>query len=233
VLSAIDQRPGTETVVANEDSRLLAIDINTTFKLSRQFHPLACRLAELLVLCFRGENYVPLDKHVPRLNRRRVSYVDELTGLHNARWLQRILPRHINRSSTNQRPLSLVMVAIENFDDFKNDFGETIAEHALRTVGQMIMDNARPTDMYAHHEENRFVIILPETDREGAGVLALRLAETAGETKIVIPNECALPPVTLLFGIVQIEKFCSGEALLADANKALENNQAQTNTGQA
>jgi len=89
----------------------------------------------------------------------------------------------------------------------------------------LLLDKARPTDPIARYKEDRFVVVLPGSDMHGAWVLAKRLCKTISETNIIIPNECVLPPATASFGITELKDLISDDALLSDAERALESAQ--------
>jgi diguanylate cyclase (GGDEF)-like protein len=151
----------------------------------------------------------------------RVSSVDDLTGVHNRRWLDEMLTRQIMRSATAQQALSVAMVALDNFEEFNNDFGKNLGDQALYTLAQTIMKNTRPTDMTARYEGNRFVIVLPGSNVDGAKYFAARLREAVGETNIVVPDQCILPPMTISLGLAELKALVSAEGLLLDAAAAL------------
>ena len=62
---------------------------------------------------------------------------------------------------------------------------------------------------------------MPDTDLQGARILAERLCEVVSQTGIVLPKACILPPVTISVGVVQLKAFVAGEKLLLDAAAAV------------
>lgn len=221
LISAIKELPSTESIVASEQSRVLVMGIDTLKLLIMQSHPLASRFALMLMQCARGEHYVPTDGSAAGKGGH-IGYVDELTGLHNQRWIEKMLSRLIMRHSKEDKPLSVIMCDIDKFKDFNKDFGEMLENQALSTVAQIMLANVRPTDMIARFDLDVFLLLLPDTDISGAKMLAIRLQEVVSKTDIVIPSECVLPPVTMSFGVAQLKGFVSDEVFISDVKVALD-----------
>lgn len=221
VLSALDGKPSGHAIVVSEHSELLSVDPLKIISACEKSRILARNWAALLVECIRGENIIAADGKLGKTPERRITYVDSVTGVHNNRWLERSLSRFIMRHSTNNDLLSLVMVDVDKFSDFKQEFGNEIAGQVLCSVAQVILDNARPTDSVVRYKDDIFVVILPNTDLDGARTLATRLCESIAEKDIVIPNECVLPPVQASAGITTLEGFVSDEVFLQKAHDAM------------
>jgi diguanylate cyclase (GGDEF)-like protein len=221
MLSAVEQKPSPEAIIASEDCRVLVVELNTLVAMSSKSREVAHNFSVLLIKCLRGEHYLAYDGSAGT-NVGRISYVDELTGLHNNRWLRRIMPRLIMRHSKDRKALSLIMCDIDKFKTFNEDFGESLENQALSTVAQLMMENARPTDMIVRYELDVFLLLLPDTDLTGARQLATRIQEVVSKKYITIPNECVLPPVTMSFGVTQLKGFVSDEVLMGEVKVALE-----------
>ena len=145
------------------------------------------------------------------------SNIDSVTGLYNQRWLDGVLERQIMRSATDSKPLSVLAIAVDDFSEFKKEFGGELADHAFAVVGQVIAASVRPTDMVARHDSDRFVVVLPETDMQGAEVAATRIREAVAQTEIEIPGACRLPPLNVVTGKVQMTAFVAARKLVDDA----------------
>jgi diguanylate cyclase (GGDEF)-like protein len=221
VLPLFDRRPCSQYVVADQESRLLVVDEDRLMELINSSHAVARNCLCTVMQELRQQGSPELEKKDLQKKYQRVSSMDDLTGVHNRRWLDEMLTRQIMRSATAQQALSVTMVALDNFKEFNNDFGKNIGDQALYTLAQTIMKNARPTDMTARYEGNRFVIVLPGSNIDGARHFAARLREAVGETNIVVPDQCILPSMTISLGIVEMKAFVSAEGILLDAAAAL------------
>lgn len=218
--------PVDNNIVAADTSRIMVIDETVMTEMVNSSHAVARNLTQALLQQLRIRQEQHTEQKISKPNRHRISYVDELTGLHNQRWLMRILPRYIMRSSTDQQPLSLLAAKIDDFDAFHADYGDYLTDFVLHGVAQTLVNKARPSDMIARLDEKRFILILPDTDMEGAQIAAQRLSDIIAQTQIVIPNECVLPPVTVSIGSTQLQAFVAADKLLEDACEALQHAQA-------
>ncbi|MNR04763.1 Phytochrome-like protein cph2 [compost metagenome] len=94
---------------------------------------------------------------------------DSLTGLANRRCLDQSLQREWARAQRGTRPLSVLMVDVDHFKAFNERHGHQGGDEALRNVAQVISHCIRrPGDLAARYGGEEFVVILPETDQEGA-----------------------------------------------------------------
>lgn len=110
---------------------------------------------------------------------------DSLTGLANRRQLDQVLRREWSRTQRNYRPLAVLMVDVDHFKAFNEHYGHQGGDVALRQVAAAI-DNSirRPADLAARYGGEEFLVVLPETERNGAQLLAERIRR----------NVEALPP---------------------------------------
>lgn len=207
-----------------EDCSLLVLDEDGLMALINCSHTVARNTLFMLMQHVRVRNMDATNNAPPtdiRTKFARASQSDELTGLHNTAWLKEMLTRQIMRSATEGKSLGLLMMSIDDFDVFTGDFGQMAADQALCSIADIIRQNARPTDMFAILDDKEFVIALPDTDRDGANVVAERLLSLISDSAVVIPGECLLPPVKVSIGLVQMTAFVADDKLLADAREAM------------
>jgi len=105
---------------------------------------------------------------------RALALIDPLTGLGNRRALDIRLEDEIARARRHDAPLALLMIDIDHFKAYNDEFGHLVGDDALCCfAGILNMDN-RVSDMVARYGGEEFVIILPETTEDGARMLAER-----------------------------------------------------------
>lgn len=218
----MDRKPCSVHVVADQDCHFLVVDEDRLLALINTSSAIARNFLFILMHYLRNKDSTAPEHSRLQQKYQRESSVDELTGLHNRRWLDDMLTRQIMRCATNKQPLSIIMVDVDNLSEFNNEFGVNAGDQALYSVAQTIMTNARPTDIIARYGGDRFAIVLPGTDTKGAELVGERLRTAISETKIVIPRECILPPVSVSLGISQLKAFVAAEKFLSDAVAALE-----------
>lgn len=224
-LSMVSGKASQETFIAQEDCSLLVLDEDTLMGLVNSSHTVARNFLFLLMQSLRVDQSItkPSDDDGGMKDKYQAnSNLDELTGLHNWRWMKSMLDRQVMRSATDQVPLSLMLFDIDQFMSFHADFGEEVANQALYTIAQLLVENVRPTDLYARYQEDKFLVVLPDTDMEGAKMLAKRIQDVIKETQISIPGECLLPPLTASCGLVQMKAFVAADKLLEDVVEAMK-----------
>lgn len=220
-LAMVSRAESPHTIVAAERSVVMALDEDNIMHLITSSHTVARNFLFLLMDGLKRASRSASTASTTHDKAERVTHVDELTGLHNARWLTEMLDRQILRSATAQSPLSVLMFDLDQFMNFQEDFGKPAADQALYTLGQLVMQNARPTDMYARYKEDKFVVVLPETDLDGARIVAERMKKLVAETQIAIPGECMLPPMSVSVGMLQLGAFVSAEKMLEEVQEAV------------
>jgi diguanylate cyclase (GGDEF)-like protein len=99
------------------------------------------------------------------------SLTDDLTGLGNTRSFHRVLPALLERS----RPLSLVLLDLDRLKPVVDGHGHLVGSQTIATVGRLIADVLRPSDVAARFGGDEFVILLPNTDTETARGIAERI----------------------------------------------------------
>ena len=114
---------------------------------------------------------------------------DGLTGLRNHRAFQEQLALAWEQSVRYRHPLSLVLLDVDHFKAFNDTFGHPAGDAALCKVATVLQACARTTDFVARYGGEEFVLLLPETDAEGAVRAAERiraaLAEQAWEYRAI------------------------------------------------
>ena len=142
--------------------------------------------------------------------------LDGLTGLKNHRVFQEKLESEVKRAQRHGLPLSLVLLDVDRFKQYNDTFGHPAGDEVLRVVGRLLQEGGRETDYAARYGGEEFALILPDTDRAGAHVVAERL-RAAIEAE---PWPCRA--VTASFGLSTLTPTMADRAaLVAAADQAL------------
>jgi diguanylate cyclase (GGDEF)-like protein len=112
----------------------------------------------------------------------RLSVTDDLTGLHNVRYLNGFLYREIKRSRRYNLPVSVIFLDLDGFKTVNDRFGHLAGSQTLTEVGQVLRGTVREIDMVARYGGDEFVIILPQTGHRGAFVIAERIRNQIAES---------------------------------------------------
>lgn len=102
---------------------------------------------------------------------------DSLTGAKNRRAFNEKLAEEWARAKRYNTPLSLVLMDVDKFKSFNDTFGHPAGDEVLKRVARTLMGAIRTTDFFARYGGEEFVLLLPNTDAEGALILANRLRE--------------------------------------------------------
>ena len=98
---------------------------------------------------------------------------DPLTGLFNRRFMEESLELEIRRATRNQRPLGMIMMDLDHFKYFNDNFGHEAGDLLLKELGALLKNNIRGEDIACRYGGEEFTIILPE----GTGAVTLQRAE--------------------------------------------------------
>ncbi len=104
-----------------------------------------------------------------------LSVTDDLTGIYNHRFFKERLYEEIERAKRTGQPLSLILLDLDNFKLFNDNFGHLKGDEALRWIGMTLKGAARKVDIPSRYGGDEFAIICPNTDLEKAIKVAQRL----------------------------------------------------------
>ncbi len=127
---------------------------------------------------------------------------DELTETYNRRGIIDIGKKELNRALRFLHSLSLIWIDFDHYKDINDTYGHEIGDQVLKNVIQLWKDNLRDIDLIGRMGGDEFVVILPETDAEGAVLVAERLRKIVSRKPIV--TSAGGVRVTASFGVTGI-----------------------------
>ncbi|CAG36934.1 sensor domain-containing diguanylate cyclase [Desulfotalea psychrophila] len=107
--------------------------------------------------------------------------IDGLTNCYNHRYFQNALDQELSRSSRNSLAISLIMFDIDNFKRFNDSYGHQAGDFILCELTRLIQEQIRKDDVLARYGGEEFVIILPETEKEDALIVAEKVRHACEE----------------------------------------------------
>jgi two-component system cell cycle response regulator len=115
---------------------------------------------------------------------------DSSTGLRNMRFFWAALESELVRAKRmaadhgRDEPLSVLMMDLNKFKQYNDEYGHPVGDEALRRFGQLIQSVLRRYDTLARYGGDEFIVLLPETGAEGAAHLADRLRQKVAQTLV-------------------------------------------------
>jgi len=143
---------------------------------------------------------------------------DALTGLPNTRALQDTFKRMLAHSVRMVEPMSVVLFDLDHFKKINDTFGHERGDEVLAAVGDALAGSLRASDFAGRNGGEEFLVLLPDTDQDGALTLAEKLREAL--TKINVPS--VGKPISGSFGVATFPADGTDTAmLLRIADRAL------------
>lgn len=131
-----------------------------------------------------------------------LAYLDGLTGVANRRRFDEYAKLEWRRARRQGRPVSVLMIDVDEFKHFNDLYGHQAGDACLRQVAEILAGLVnRPADLLARYGGEEFVCILPETSAEGAGMLAERMRAAVQQHKLAHDGASAADCVTVSIGV--------------------------------
>lgn len=141
---------------------------------------------------------------------REAALADELTGLTNRRGFDQALSACLAAETANAEGTCLLLADIDHFKQVNDTYGHLVGDKVLRAVAQILKASVKGKDTAARFGGEEFVVLLPDTDIDGARALAEKLRLTIERSRIRrSDNQQEIARITVSFGIAS---HCVGES---------------------
>jgi two-component system cell cycle response regulator len=151
-----------------------------------------------------------------------MAITDQLTGLHNRRYMSRHLDTLLDNAKKNARPLAFVIMDIDFFKQVNDTYGHDIGDEVLKEFASRIAANVRGIDLACRYGGEEFVVAMPDTDMAFACNIAERLRQSIETTPVKITRAPGQLNITISIGIARCEgEQDTAEKLLHRADQAL------------
>jgi len=142
---------------------------------------------------------------------------DPLTGISNRRHLMEKLQNEARRS---KKSFSILMADVDKFKQFNDTHGHVAGDEALKTVAQVLKEGMREIDHVARYGGEEFLVIMPNTDIDGAVRAAERIRERLAKRSVTVGKESVT--LTMSSGVAEFPiDGDSPESLIISADAAL------------
>lgn len=148
---------------------------------------------------------------------------DSLTGLYNLEFLIGFLQQQLLFSFRQRLPVGLAIVDIDGLAKINEEHGTDIGDFVLTSVANRILNITRSSDLVARYSGDEFAVVLPNTDGDGAKVLAEKVRTTIEEHSFSPDGSEEGPSVTVSVGCAMFNlEDLNPETILRDAKVALQ-----------
>lgn len=154
---------------------------------------------------------------------------DELTGLYNRRYLRQALQQWIPKARRERRPISLLLLDVDHFKSFNDNWGHATGDHVLQLLGNLMSTMFRSEDIVCRYGGEEFAVLLCD-NRAGATKdhptevqqFAERLRNEAAKLEVTAEDGRALSRITISGGIATFPWDANSvDHLLLKADEAL------------
>jgi two-component system cell cycle response regulator len=161
-----------------------------------------------------------MQREIEDANRRLkdLAVTDVMTDLANHRKFQEAISSLVKLAHRSTRSLSLLMIDVDHFKEYNDEFGHPAGDRVLAFVGKVLKKEIRDTDIAARYGGEEFAVIIVDTGTEGALYIAERIRSRIETSS----GEQDRAPVTVSIGVATLpEDGADAGALIAAADKAL------------
>lgn len=146
----------------------------------------------------------------------RLLKIDHLTGIFNRRVLDEEVSTIFKTALRYKRPLSVILFDIDDFKAVNDFYGHEVGDNTLKELASVVKKRLRSSDIFLRHGGEEFLLVLPETDINGA----LSLAEDIRRT-VEKHDKFPTGRVTCSFGVATLKEGDSLDSLISRADKAM------------
>ena len=152
----------------------------------------------------------------------RLIFEDELTGIHNRRFLLSYFEHKVRWESGEDYPLSLIVVDLDHFKKINDTHGHGVGDQMLVWIASLLKDVARENALPIRHGGDEFMMIVPGADRKRGYQLAIRLLQRMRDMPFRPKDDRTPIRVTLSIGVASApEDARDGKGLIQKADTAL------------
>ena len=148
---------------------------------------------------------------------------DALTGVYNRRHFDERLTHECATARRHKRPLSLLLIDVDDFKSINDSHGHTAGDAVLRGIAQTLRDGLRSEDLPFRYGGEEFALLLRETDLAGAVRLAERLRKRVERTPFPTGEHMGPPhlSITISVGVTTFSGSVTDRELVKKADAGL------------
>ncbi len=161
----------------------------------------------------------PLRNALTYLNALRAAHTDPLTGTNNRGALDATLAREVEMARRHHTPLSLIIMDIDRFKSVNDTYGHSAGDDIIKTFAEVVGNVIRKTDMLFRYGGEEFVVLLSNTTRTGAMLLAERIRSGIEQTLVRTSRNNV--SITVSLGVSSLAPGDTHQSLFEKADQGL------------
>lgn len=146
------------------------------------------------------------------------STVDKLTKVHLRKYFEQEFSLFMSEARVSDEELSVIILDIDNFKGVNDNYGHKRGDMVLASVGRILVNSVRSTDLVARYGGEEFILLLPETGMDSAYLVAEKIRRNVEAAELLGKDR----PLTISLGVSTYpQSGSSEEELIENADKAL------------
>jgi len=191
-MSIITKEPRSVTIVASEDSITLKLRGNDFYRIIEEHPAIGFKLLRKIGsiqtewLDYRSKTFNDLTRWGETASRRAIT--DEMTGLHNRRYLHEKAKELFDNTSENLRKMTMLMMDLDKIHGVNDRYGTKAGDIVITAVAQIVQSYMRPGDIASRLSGDEFAVLLPVTELDYAKEIAELIRKTIENKQIEVPE---------------------------------------------
>jgi diguanylate cyclase (GGDEF)-like protein len=195
-MSVIAHEPRSATLTAREDTDIMVLQGIDFYRIVFE-HPMIGVKMLKAIGSVQNQWLDQTSRHLSDLMRwgetaRRRAITDELTGLHNRRFLEESIKDRFDHGSVGLRKMSLMMLDLDRVHLINERHGPQGGDQVIITVAEILRSLMRSGDIAARLSGDEFAVLLPDTDSGEAKMVAERIRESVMNKEVMVPKSPGL-----------------------------------------
>lgn len=164
----------------------------------------------------RGLRLANLQQFMSAQEEQAASMIDAVTNVFTRGFLHDLLAGEVSRAERTNRPLSMIMCDLDNFKQVNDRYGHLMGDHVLSQIATILKSSVRGSDYIFRYGGDEFLLLLPETDEQGAEIVRRRVKTKVAEWDST--NRVGDVPVSISLGLYLHVTGQSAEKDVAEAD---------------
>jgi diguanylate cyclase (GGDEF)-like protein len=220
-MSIIEDRDPSAYVIASETTHVLVIHQSILWNMVNVSHQFSKNLLLVLSERVRNHNRYMAESFGNMQRYERNATTDALTGLSNRHAMEESFHREIKRCQKDGRPVSLIMIDVDQFKPFNDEFGHVAGDRALTAVANVLKNQFRQRDLLVRYGGDEFAVLLPGACETESIDIANRVRNAVSGSAEISGDSMIQIPVNVSLGVAEITSDGDYQTLLRSADAAL------------